>query len=127
MFSHGLGRLRRLTLLPRWSAPFNSSEATDCREQAVRLEEKAFYTSTLGGCQWTGYNENSRLRGTPKGDSGEFLWKPMHLDIRNCGTMSDNNNSTPVEIEGAQGASPSLEDRIEQLEWENAQLKRDRS
>jgi len=41
--------------------------------------------------------------------------------------MSDTNNPKSVEIEGAQGASPSLEERIEQLEWENAQLKRERS
>ena len=51
----------------------------------------------------------------------------MQLDIRNYGTMSDNNNAKSVEIEGAQGTSPSLQERIEQLERENAQLRKERS
>ena len=51
----------------------------------------------------------------------------MQLGIRNFGTMSNNDNQKSVEIKGAQGASPSLQERIEQLERENAQLKRERS
>jgi polyphosphate kinase 2 len=59
----------------------------------------------------------------PKRDSGAIICKTAQLDIRDCGTMNDKNQRRPGAIDSAQGVALSLQERVEQLEQEKAQLK----